>query len=103
MKKKIERLWFRLNVFIVLCMSSTLTFADNSSEKGGTKLVDVFTHIVDFLTSTLIRGVGITAIACVGYFYLFENKIDKNRAIVTCAAIGIILGASSLYDLVAAG
>ena len=88
----------RLNVFVLTLLVSSPTFA---SSAGGNKVVSVFNAIIDFLTSTLARGVGITAILCMGYLYLFQNKIDKNRAITTCVAIGIILGSSSIYDMLA--
>lgn len=97
MKSLIKKQWERLSiVFIVMFLIPQTSMAAS----GNNKLVAVFDHINEFLTSTLARGVGITAIAAVGYLYLFQNKIDKTRAISIVAAIGIILGASSLYDTV---
>ena len=72
-----------------------------SHAAGGNKLVAVFDNAITFLSSTLARGVGVTAIISVGYLYLFQNRIDKLRALTIVASIGIILGAPSLYDLIA--
>lgn len=88
----------RLQDKLILAM---LLMPGVSCASSSNKLVSVFDNMITFLTSTLARGAGVTAIAAVGYLYLFQNKIDKLRAISIIASIGIILGASSIYDMVA--
>lgn len=94
MLKTIKAQYQNLSIFILYALPK-LSFASS-----GNKLVSVFDNLITFLSSTLARGVGITAIIIVGYLYLFENKINKMRAISIVASIGIILGAPSLYDTI---
>lgn len=94
MKNKIKKITREVSIFITLL--PIRAFASS-----GNKLVSVFDNIITFLSSTLARGVGVTAIIVVGYLYLFQNKIDKGRALSIVASIGIILGAPSLYDMIA--
>lgn len=95
MKKQASKIQQKLLLLCLLCVPG-LSFAASSN-----KLVSIFDNVITFLTSTLARGVGVTAIAAVGYLYLFENKISKVRAISIVAAIGIILGAPAIYDTLA--
>ena len=94
MKNKIKKITRDVSIFISLLPISAFA-------SSGNKLVSVFDNIITFLSSTLARGVGVTAIIVVGYLYLFQNKIDKARALSIVASIGIILGAPSLYDMIA--
>lgn len=94
MKNKVKKITREVSIFITLLPISAFA-------SSGNKLVSVFDNIITFLSSTLARGVGVTAIIVVGYLYLFQNKIDKARALSIVASIGIILGAPSLYDMIA--
>lgn len=87
----------RKTAFFLLALSPSICLA-----AGNNQLVSIFDSAATFLTSTLARGAGVTAIAAVGYLYLFQNRIDKARAISIIASIGIILGAGAIYDLLAA-
>ncbi len=84
-----------------LCLLALICLPNMCFAASGNKLVAVFDNLITFLSSTLARGVGVTAIIVVGYLYLFENKINKMRAMSIVVAIGIILGAPSLYDMIA--
>lgn len=84
------------NLGFLLFFAPSLSFASS-----GNHLITVFDNTIDFLSSTLARGVGVTAIVGVGYLYLFQNKIEKQRAVSIVAAIGIILGGPALYDVIA--
>lgn len=89
------------NQYQKLCLVALFCLPEVSFAASGNKLVAVFDNLITFLSSTLARGVGVTAIIVVGYLYLFENKINKMRAMSIVVSIGIILGAPSLYDMIA--
>ncbi len=95
MRRNIKKQYQKLCLFVLFCLPK-ICFAASSN-----KLVAVFDNLITFLSSTLARGVGVTAIIVVGYLYLFENKINKMRAMSIVVSIGIILGAPSLYDMIA--
>lgn len=87
---KIKR---KMNHLLLLALLPIQSFATSSN-----KLVEVFDHAETFLTSTLVKSVAVVAIASVGYMYLVQNSIDKIKAVSIIAAIGIIIGAPTLYD-----
>ena len=78
-----------------------MALPSTSFAAGSNKLVSIFDNVITLLTSTLARGVGITAIVAVGYLYLVQNRIDKRPAISIIVAIGIIIGGPGLYDTIA--
>lgn len=81
---------------VLFLLSPSVCFADE-----GNKLVSVIQSITDFLTGPLIQGAGVTAIALVGYNFIFTSKIDKMVAIPVIVGLGIVLGGPTLYHMMA--
>ncbi|HAU0512750.1 TPA: TrbC/VirB2 family protein [Legionella pneumophila] len=90
MKSQYEKL------MVMLLLSPSACFAS-----GSNKLVSVIDSVCNFLTGPLIRGAGVTAIVLVGYNFLFTNKIEKHVAIPVIVGLGIVLGAPTLYNMMA--
>lgn len=83
-------------LMVTMLLSPSVCFA-----AGSNKLVSVIDSVSNFLTGPLIRGAGVTAIVLVGYNFLFTNKIEKHVAIPVIVGIGIVLGAPTLYNMMA--
>jgi type IV secretory pathway VirB2 component (pilin) len=55
-------------------------------------------EIVDLLTSTWARAVGIIAVAIAGYLFLFAKQIEKELFIKICLGLFFIFGSATIVD-----
>ena len=96
-----NKLHQRLKLHYLKLQLLLLAFPSASFAAGSNKLVSVIDSVSNFLSGPLIRGAGVTAIVLVGYNFLFTNKIEKHVAIPVIVGIGIVLGAPTLYNMMA--
>ncbi len=91
-----------------LCALMLIVLPDVALAAGGggagsglaTGLGKLLQSVVDIMTGSIARLVGIIAVAGLGYAWL-TGRMDAMRALVLCIGIGLIFGAAEIVDAVA--
>lgn len=97
MKKQIKGLISRCQIYLLIFLMPTVVFAAN------TKIDEVLSKFLDYLTSTPARILATIAVVGVGYATWHLGKIPKEKAIAVIIGIGIVFGGASILQMLGIG
>ena len=97
LKTLINRYYVRCHICLLIFLTPTAVFAAN------TKIDEVLSKFLDYLTSTPARILATIAVVGVGYATWHLGKIPKEKAIAVIIGIGIVFGGASILQMLGIG